>query len=155
MLGELLRLAATAGPSDQRWRSWVKALATSRGAGPYDAERFLIEDITDRLDVVAENETTFRTLAMDMSDILGGIEEPSQISALVQLAESRVRFSSIAKKHVAGVVTRVSFLSYLAEQPWPAELKGHISILAHRELNRLIEAVQIGDWRAVSALLNA
>lgn len=99
----------------------------------------------------AEEEDELQRLAGRVVECLAGTESAATTFELLPMIADQERFCMIAAKHGAGVISRIGFLSVVAESGYPAHLKLWLQHADPAALERLCQRLIAGDYATAAA----
>jgi hypothetical protein len=117
-----------------------------------DELRCVTIEVAMRIDTASGSPRDYCELAAD----LGALLEHVPLSDVLNLTEAvvqRRRTSSLIEKHLSGVVSRTSLLSFVAEQRWPRHVKETVVLLDRGALQQLLDALSVLNLSVLRALL--
>jgi hypothetical protein len=84
-------------------------------------------------------------VATDMQKLLAHATSDETVELLAELMIGRERMLATARQYFAGTLRRTSFLSFVAEQPWPDVVRQRVSTMPDAELRVLTVALERHD----------
>lgn len=109
--------------------------------------------LVERLDAVVDDPERLLQLTSDLQQLLGDSSSDEEVELLLELVAERARAAAILKKYTAGIISRTSLLSYIAEQRWPDAIRHRIPMLSTEGLTQLTSALEDRDIPLLSRLL--
>jgi hypothetical protein len=96
---------------------------------------------------------TIVDVATDMQQLLTRATSDEAVELLAELMIGRERMLAAARQYFAGTLRRSSFLSFLAEQPWPDVVRQRVSTMSDAELRVLTVALERHDVATLERVL--
>jgi hypothetical protein len=149
----LLRRVGVDGQGAVAWRTWVGKAAAAFGTGPQSEERNFVQLLTDLLDANAANAADFERLRSDLLELLDAVDAVDDVERLARVVDGKVRLIKMLGRHLGGVVSRTSFVSFVNQQGWAPETSMAILSLDREGLQRLLKATELADWRSLCDLV--
>jgi len=126
-------------------------------AGPIsrEIEQDLVCEVAQRIDAADDGSERLVNLARDLRKLLQDGSSRERIQLLLEVVAERERVSSIVGKYLEGTISRTGFLSFVAEQRWPNEIREKVADLETPDLLTLLTALGEADMARLEALLTS
>ena len=148
--------AALAAPEPaQGVNDFLRAVLTTEPVVWESAEQRLMRSITERIDVASGDAARLVRLARNVQALLEAASSNEVVELLLELVAERERVHDIFRKYANGTITRTGFLSFIAEQRWPENLRRHIAALSAKDTEAVVHALDEGDIERLEALIAA
>lgn len=113
----------------------------------------LVSAIVQRIDAVDNGSERLVDLARDLHRLLQDASSCERIQLLLEVVAERERVSGILGKYLVGTISRTGFLSFVAEQRWPDDIRRKVVDLETSDLSTLSTALYEADIPRLEALL--
>lgn len=110
------------------------------------SDQWLVRKVAERIDAHTATGGGIIGLATDVQKLLSQASSDETVELLVDLVIERERFASVARKYLTRTISRTSFLSFVAEQSWPAVVRRRVSTLPDAELGELTNGLERQDF---------
>jgi hypothetical protein len=124
---------------------------------PVDSHRdqWLVRRVAERIDAAGGDDSAIVALAGAIERLLSHATSDESVELLLDLVVQRERFLSVARKYLAGTISRTNFLSFVAEQRWPDAIRRRVSTMPDPELTRLASTLEQQDFALVERIVGA
>ena len=103
--------------------------------------------------MASANDGDLTEVARELHALLCDVQEDDLAKDLVPLARDRVNVTHVLRKVVDKHISRTGWLSYVAEQRWPASVKTGLAALDGSRLSQLLIALLNSDYKTVATVL--
>lgn len=135
-------------------RAWVREVVIGDDIELDSQVEPLILAAVEKLDLASANDTDLVEVARQLHALLRGVEDEDLAKALVPLAQDRAKVADVLRKAVKGRISHTGWLSYVAEQHWPAPVKKALAALDGPSLTQLLNALVNADYKTVATILD-
>jgi len=135
-------------------RAWVRDVVIGDDVELDIHVESLILAAVEKLDLASANDGDLTEVARELRALLRDVEDDDVAKDLVPLARDRVHVTQVLRKVVGGHISRTGWLSYVAEQRWPAAVKNGLAALDSSRLDQLLNALVSSDYKIVATVLN-
>ena len=93
----------------------------------------------------------------DTARILACLDSTGDVSIthdMLPLLLDQERMSTIVERHLAGIISRTSFLSAVSESGYPTHMKRWLEVASPQSLERMATLLRTGAYREVIVTLN-
>ncbi len=143
---------ATPKPAE-RINALLRAVLTAEPVASEPKEQRLMRSISERLDVASGEANRLLPLAQNVQALLDAACSNEAVELLVELIAERERVLDVLRKYAQGMITRTSFLSFIAEQRWPERVRQRIIMLSPTEIESMTKALEERNMMYLEALL--
>jgi len=134
-------------------RAWVRDVVIGDDVEVESKVEPLILGALEKLDLASVNDGDLTEVARELHALLRDVQEDDLAKDLVPLARDRVQVTHVLRKVVDGHISRTGWLSYVAEQRWPASVKNGLTALDGSRLSQLLNALSHSNYKTVAVLL--
>lgn len=153
--GEELCAAATARRGSEAVREVIGPVLLAApvvGRSGEDEEARAAIMVAQRIDTASGSPDRYVELAADLGALLR-LLPPNDALELAEVVAERHRTAAVVGKHVTSIMSRTAFLSFVAEQRWPARVKEKVQALGSAELDRFRVALSEADLPVLCTML--
>lgn len=150
-----LGAALSAPKPAQRVKDLLRGVLTTEPVAWESEDQRLVRGISERMDVASGDAIRLVTLARSVQSLLDNASSNEAVELLLELIAERERVLRILRKYAEGTITRTGFLSFVAEQRWPASVRRCVTALSSADIASLATALQAGDIPQLEASLVA
>jgi hypothetical protein len=118
-------------------------------------EQRLVRALSERIDVASGDEARLLPLARNVLALLDAASSNEAVAMLLEFIADRERVTDVIRKYCDGRLTRLSFLSFVAEQRWPGGVRQRVAALTSADAIALITALEINDVAHLEAVLTS
>lgn len=134
-------------------RAWVRDVVIGDDVELEGQVEALVLAVVEKLDMASANDGDLTEVARELHALLQDVQEDDVAKEMVPLARDRVNVTDVVRKVVGGHISRTGWLSYVAEQRWPASVNSGMAALEDPRLSQLLNALSNSDYKTVAVVL--
>lgn len=138
--------------SADEFRLWLASAIAGDDFELDEGDIDLVMSAVYRLDST-RSDSELTSLAERVYRILQAVDGSHMAEGLIRLDAERERWEAVLERHLAGTVSRVGLLSFLASRSLPRPFRQAVAQLGPESLGHLLALLKRGDYGGVAEML--
>jgi hypothetical protein len=135
-------------------RAWIREMVIGDDVEFDNKCESVILAAVEKLDLASSSDSDLIETARQLHALLREIKDEDLVKALIYLASARAEITNVLRKSVEGVISPTGWLSYIAQQHWPARLKEALKQLDGPRRRQLLTGLVNADYQRVAMVLD-
>lgn len=134
-------------------RRLLRVVIAREPVSVHEESRDISVRLAERLDAVGDSDERLLEASRSVNRLLLVASSGASLEQLFELVIESPRLHQVLVRHLEGRLSRIQFLSFVAEQSWRREVRTAVAELTKEGLERLRDATNAVDIAALEQLL--